>query len=144
LRRKSQKTGVAYVMSKDSLPAQEAADTSAAVNDERGWRRPRTCGRGGGWPTPPVVEVLADAGEDAGSVAYSDAGGIAVLYDDEARFTVVVKHIQLAHLVFLDEIPKLDPDTLKVIVPPVRGYIFHVNSSAGIFVPEYNSYARQP
>jgi hypothetical protein len=44
-------------------------------------------------------------------VAYSDAGGVAVLYDHEVRFTVVVKHIQLAHLVFLDEIPKLDPDT---------------------------------
>lgn len=42
-----------------------------------------------------VVEVLADERKDAGGAAYRDAGVFAILYDHEARFTVVVKRIRL-------------------------------------------------
>ena len=56
-----------------------------------------------------VVEVLANEGEDAGSTAYSDAGDVAILYDEEAWFTIImVEHIRVVHLVFLYDIPKLE------------------------------------
>jgi hypothetical protein len=61
-----------------------------------------------------VVEVLADVGEDAGSAAYVDAGGVAVLYDQEARFTVVIERIWVAHQVLRDKISKPEEAVIQI------------------------------
>lgn len=47
-----------------------------------------------------IAEALADEGKDAGSMAYGNAGPIALLYHSEARLTVVVEHTRVAHVVF--------------------------------------------
>ncbi len=105
--------------------SKEATETSAAVNDDRA----RIAGGGEdtwlvvvGEDSPlhrrlvsAVVEVLTDEGEGASGAAYGDASGVAVLYDEEARFTVVVEHIRVAHLVFLYEIPKLKEAVIRIL-----------------------------
>lgn len=53
-----------------------------------------------------VARVSADVGKYTGSVAYGDAGGIAALENQQARFTIVVEHIWFVHEVFRDDFPK--------------------------------------
>lgn len=62
-----------------------------------------------------VVEVLAGEGEDASSAAYGDACRIAVLYNLEARFIIMVEHIRVTHVVFLDEILKLKEAVIRIL-----------------------------
>jgi hypothetical protein len=66
-------------------------------------------------PVSVTVEVLADVGEDASSAAYGDAGGVVVLYDQEARFTVVIKRIWVAHQVFRNDIPKPEEAVIWIL-----------------------------
>jgi hypothetical protein len=49
------------------------------------------------------------------SAAYGDAGGIAILYNQQARFTVVVEHIWFAHGVFRDEVPKWEETVIRIL-----------------------------
>lgn len=50
-----------------------------------------------------VAKISADVGEYTGSAAYGNTSGIAVLDNQQARFTVVVERIWFVHEVFRDE-----------------------------------------
>ena len=62
-----------------------------------------------------VAKIFADVGEYTGSAAYGDAGGIAVLDNQQARFTVVVEHIWFVHEVFRDEVPQWEEAVIRIL-----------------------------
>lgn len=108
-----------------STTGEDAADAAEAVNDD-GARI--AAGREGtrlvvvGEDSPLhrglvsiVAKIFADVGEYTGSAAYGDAGGIAILDNQQARFTVVVEHIWFAHGVFRDEAPKWEETVIRIL-----------------------------
>lgn len=65
-------------------------------------------------PVSAVVEVLTDVGEGVSSAAYGNAGGVAVLYDQEVWFTVVIEYIWVAHQIFRNEILKAEEAVTRI------------------------------
>lgn len=93
---------------------EETADAAKAVDDDRAritWDREGAGLVVVGEDSPlyrslvsVVVVILTDVGENTVSAAYSDARGFAILYDQQARFTIVVGHIWAVHQVFRDDV----------------------------------------
>ena len=108
-----------------STTGEDAADAAEAVRDDGA----RIAGRGEGTRLVVVREnsplhrglvsivakIFADVREYTGSAAYGNASGIAVLDNQQARFTVVVEHIWLAHEVFRDEVPKWEEAAIRIL-----------------------------
>ena len=71
-----------------------------------------------------VAKIFADVGEYTGGAAYGDSSGLAVLDNQQARFTVGVEHIWFAHEVFRDEVPKWEEAVIRIL--EARGGVVHL------------------
>lgn len=84
-----------------STTGEDAADAAEAVSDDGA----RIAGRGEGTR---LVVVRENSPLHRGR-------GIAVLDNQQVRFTVVVEHIWLAHEVFRDEVPKWEEAAIRIL-----------------------------
>lgn len=62
-----------------------------------------------------IAEIFADVGEYTVSAAYGDASGIAALDNEQARFTVAVKHVWFVYEVFRDEVLKWEEAVMRIL-----------------------------
>jgi hypothetical protein len=108
-----------------STAGEEATNAATAIGDDGaritgGGEDTRLVVEGEDSPLPRglvsvVIKILADVGEQAGSAAYGDTGSNAVLYDQQARFAVLVEHIWVAREVFRDDVPKLKEAVNRIL-----------------------------
>src|SRR5882757_9304387 len=62
-----------------------------------------------------ILKVFADEGKDPVSAAHGETGRIAVLCNEQARFTIAVELIRVVHVVFLDKILKPKEAVIRIL-----------------------------